>query len=92
MPSQHNGVSEFDVGLKVVFLSDSNVQIVKFREFNKIGAPTPNSMSPDCSGKFETNTGIYTDIIQTENSVLETSWTLIDSTSLTLKLNSYIAL
>ena len=92
VPSQHNGVSEFDVGLKVVSLSDATVRIVKFREFNKIGALTPNFMSPDCSGKFETNTGIYTDIIQTENSVLETSWTLIDSTSLTLKLNSFTAL
>ncbi len=91
-PSQHNGVSEFDIGLKVVSLSDATVQIIKSREFNKIGALTPNSMSPDCSGKFETNTGIYTDIIQTDNSVLETSWTLIDPTSLILKLNSYTAL
>ena len=91
-PSQHNGVSEFDIGLKVVSLSDATVQIIKSREFNKIGALTPNSMSPDCSGKFETNTGIYTDIIQTDSSVLETSWTLIDPTSLILKLNSYSAL
>ena len=91
-PSQHNGVSEFDIGLKVVSLSDATVQIIKFREFNKIGALTPNSMSPDCSGKFEKNTGIYTDIIQTDSSVLETSWTLIDPTSLILKLNSYTAL
>jgi len=68
------------------------VQIINFREFNKIGALEPNSMSPDCAGKFETNTGIYTDIIQTDSSVLETSWTLIDPTSLILRLNSYTAL
>ena len=88
-PSKHNGVSKFDIGLKVVSLSDATVQITKSREFNKIGALSDNSNTPDCAGKYETNTGVYTDIIQTDNSVLETSWSLIDPSNLILKLNSY---
>ena len=39
--------------------------------------------------KFETTTGVYTDIIQTDTSVLETTWNLIDTTNLILKLDSF---
>ena len=43
----------------------------------------------DCSGKFETTTSVYTDIIEVGDSVLETTWSLIDPTDLILKLSSY---
>ena len=39
--------------------------------------------------KFETTTGVYADIIQTDASVLETTWNLIDRTNLILKLDSF---
>ena len=39
--------------------------------------------------KFETPTGMYTDIIQTDTSVLETKWNLIDPANLILKLDSF---
>ena len=39
--------------------------------------------------KFETTTGVYTDIIQTDTSVLETKWNLIDPANLILKLDSF---
>ena len=54
-------------------LSEVTVQITKFREFNAIGALNENGQTPDCSGIFETTTGVYTDIIQTGISVLETT-------------------
>ena len=83
------GISEFDIGLNVVSLSEATVQITKFREFNAIGALNENAQTPDCSGIFETTIGVYTDIIQTETSVLETTWNLIDPTNLILKLYSF---
>jgi predicted thioesterase len=83
-----NGIGEFDIGLNVVSLSEATVQITKFREFNTIGALNEKVQAPDCSGKFETTTGLYTDIIQVNTSVLETVWSLIDSTKLILKLIS----
>ena len=83
-----NGIGEFDIGLNVVSLSEATVQITKFREFNTIGALNEKVQAPDCSGKFETTTGLYTDIIQVNTSVLETVWSLIDSTNLILKLES----
>ena len=87
--SSTNGISQFDIGLKVVSLSEATVQITKYREFNTIGALNENVELPDCSGKFETTTGVYTDIIQVGTSVLDTTWSLIDSTNLILKLSSY---
>jgi hypothetical protein len=89
LPSSVNGVSKFDIGLKVVSLSDVTVQITKSREFNTIGALNESAQTPDCSGIFETTTGVYTDIIQTDTSVLKTTWSLIDPTNLILKLDSF---
>jgi len=89
LPSSVNGISQFDMGLEVVSLSEVTVQITKFREFNAIGALNEDGQTPDCSGTFETTTGVYTDIIQTPTSVLETTWSLIDPTNLILKLESF---
>lgn len=88
LPSSANGISQFDIGLQVVSASDATVQITKSREFNIIGALNENAQSPDCSGVFETTRGLYTDIIKVSNSILETTWTLIDANNLILKLTS----
>jgi hypothetical protein len=89
LPSSVNGISQFDMGLEVVSLPEATVQITKFREFNAISALNEKGQTPDCSGIFETTTGVYTDIIQTDTSVLETTWNLIDPTNLILKLDSF---
>ena len=70
-------------------LSEATVQITKSREFNFNGALNEKAQAPDCSGIFETMTGVYTDIIQTDTSVLETTWNLIDPANLILKLDSF---
>ena len=54
-----------------------------------IGALNERAQSPDCSGIFETTTGVYTDIIQTSTSVLETTWSLIGPANVILKLDSF---
>jgi len=89
LPGSAGGISEFDIGLTVVSLDEATVQITKFREFNTIGAFNENVELPDCSGKFETTTSVYTDIIEVGDSVLDTTWSLIDPTNLILKLSSY---
>jgi len=61
-----------------VSLDEGTVQITTFREFNVIGALNENVELPDCSGKFETTTSVYTDIIEVGDSVLDTTWSLID--------------
>jgi len=59
-------------------LAEATVQIAKFREFNLSGALNENGQAPDCSGTFETTTGVYTDTISVDGSTIETSWQLLD--------------
>ena len=89
LPGSVDGIGEFHIGFTVVSLDEGTVQVTKFREFNVIGALNENVELPDCSGKFETTTGIYTDIIEAGASVLETTFSLTDPTNLILTLQSY---
>ena len=89
LPGSASGISEFDIGLTIVSLDEGTVQITTFREFNVIGALNENVELPDCSGKFETTTGIYTDTIQVGNEVFQTTFSLTDPTNLILTLQSY---
>jgi len=90
MPSSLGGISQFDLGLKLRDTSSigTTVEITKSREFNAIDALNEDGQAPDCSGIFETTTGVYTDIIQTDFSIFKTTWSLIDSINLVLKLVS----
>ena len=101
LPGSASGIGEFDIGLKIVSLDEGTVQIAKHREFNVIGALNENVELPDCSGKFETTTGVYTDIIETKfyanifGNLLPTlrtfsmTFDLIDPVRMILKLRSY---
>ncbi len=84
-----NGIGQFDIGFTIVSLDEGTVQVTRYREFNVIGALNENVELPDCSGKFETTTGIYTDIIEVGDSVLGTTFSLTDPTNLILTLQSY---
>ena len=84
-----NGIGQFDIGFTIVSLDEGTVQVTRYREFNVIGALNEKVELPDCSGKFETTTGIYTDIIEVGDSVLGTTFSLTDPTNLILTLQSY---
>ena len=89
LPGSVGGIAEFDIGLTIVSLDEGTVQVTKYREFNAMGALNEKAELPDCSGKFETTTGVYTDIIEAGASVLETTFSLTDPTNLILTLRSY---
>ena len=101
LPGSVDGIGEFDIGFTVVSLDEGTVQVTKFREFNVIGALNENVELPDCSGKFETTTGVFTDTIETKSyfnflgnllpivKTFETTFNLIDPDNLILKLSSY---
>jgi Leucine-rich repeat (LRR) protein len=101
LPGSVGGIGEFDIGLTIVSLDEGTVQITKFREFNVIGALNENVELPDCSGKFETTTAVFTDTIETKLytnllgnllPVVKTfnmTFDLIDGDNLILKLSSY---
>jgi hypothetical protein len=101
LPGSVNGIGQFDIGLAVVSSEQGTVQVTGYREFNVIGALNENVELPDCSGKFETTTAVYTDTIETKwyvnllgnlLPVIKTynmTFDLIDGDNLILKLSSY---
>jgi hypothetical protein len=86
------GRSHFDIGFTIYSLQDVIIQVAKSRAFNVAGALNENAQTPDCSGKFETTTGVFTDIIQADDQTLETTWSLTDSTNLLLTLQIIVTL
>ena len=96
LPTTLNGISELDIRFDVLSLEEGTVQVGANRAFNIIDAKTSplfietmNAATPDCSGTFETSTGVYTDFVKSGSSILNTSWSLIDAENLILKINSY---
>jgi len=89
LPGSAGGISEFDVNLTLVSIDEATFQITHSREFNSLDSLNENAEFPGCSGKFETTTSVYTDFIEVGDSILDTTWNLIDPTNLILKLSSY---
>ena len=87
--SRISGSSRFDIAFEISSSSEREIRVIKSRPFNINNFLTKFYEKPDCSGIFETTTGVYTDIIQTDTSVLETTWSLIDPTNLILRLDSF---
>ena len=92
LPGSVGGIGQFDIGFTIYSLPDAIIQASKFREFNAAGALNENAQTPDCSGMFETTTGVFTDIIQVGLETLLTTWSLTDATNLLFTLQSYSAL
>ena len=96
LPTTLNGISELDIRFDVLSLEEGTVQVGANRAFNIIDAKTSplfietmNAATPDCSGTFETSTGVYTDFVKSGSSILNTSWSLIDAENLILQINNY---
>ena len=104
LPSSVNGVVQFDLGFEVISLDEATIQASSSREFNAIRALSENGVTPDCSGKFETTTGIYTEVIETRLPTyflatpvvvvitFNMSFKLTDPSNLILTLQSYASL
>ena len=89
LPGSFGGIGEFDIEFTVFSPEEGTVQVSGLREFNETGAFNEYGELPDCSGKLETTTGIYTDIIQSGDDIFQTTFSLTDPANLTLRLESY---
>ena len=74
LPGAVGGIGEFDIGFTIYSLEDVIIQVAKSRAFNAVGTLNEKAQTPDCSGKFETTTAIFTDTIQVGDQTLETTW------------------
>jgi len=99
--SSLNGASYFDVNFQLVDIKDGLIKVSKAREFNSIGALTEENELPDCSGVFDTASGIYRDILEMRLEIIlfgykieeiryfEVGFIISDPESLTLRLNYF---
>lgn len=99
--SSIDGVSYFDVNFQLVDAIEGLVRVVNSREFNIIGALNEFGELPDCSGVYETTTGVYSDVLQTKwlvnlfgenvevTKYFDLSFELFSPETLTLKLKNY---
>ena len=87
--SEIGGSSLFDIAFEISSSLEGKIRVIKSRPFNANNFLTKFYEKPDCSGIFETTTGIYTDIIAAGDSIIETTWSLIDPTNLILKLDIF---
>ena len=96
-----NGISKFDILFNLINYSSGDIQYADSRAFNAIEKPTIDQQEPDCSGKYETTTNIYSDTIETKltvnlfgassaiNKTFNVSFQLIDAANLMFRLISY---
>jgi hypothetical protein len=101
IPSSLDDVAYFDINFQVVDIEDGLIKVSDAREFNLIGALTEEDKLPDCSGVFDTATGIYEDILEMRLEIyffgykieevryFELSFIISDPASVTLKLTSF---
>ena len=76
-PSQ--GVEQFDVAFSISNPSTGKIKLENFREFNAKEVLNNNQEIPDCSGKYQIDTGVYSDFVQVNSSIYEFDFQLTDS-------------
>jgi len=99
--SDVNGIAKFDILFNLLNDSSGDIQYADSRVFNTIEKLTLDEQVPDCSGKYETTTNIYSDTIETRlitdlfgvslpiNKTFNVSFQLIDAVNLIFRLLSY---
>jgi hypothetical protein len=84
LPSSIDGVSSFDIAFKVVSVGDGIIAVEKTRPFNINFAQNEKGEDPACSGIFDTDSSLFTDIIQVGEQVLSVTFELLDGENLEL--------
>ena len=73
------GISQFDVAFRVSDLSAGKIKLVNYREFNLAKVLNKNFELPDCTGNYEINNGVYSDIIKVNSFIYEFDFQLDNS-------------
>ena len=84
-----DGYSSFDINFRIHSIEDATIQLENLRPFNLTGALNSANEFPNCSGRIETSTGVYTDIIGTGSSTFETTFILINAENYMFALQSF---
>ena len=83
-PSNVDGMSHIDVTFKIVSLDAGIIRLIGARDFRaqSLGQGQNQVALPDCSGRFETSTGEYRDVIKLGDQLFDATFKLTDETQL----------
>lgn len=76
VPDRIDGVQAFDITFRIVNTNPVLAQATVLVPFNSKGSLTPSLQIPDCSGKFEQQTSIYSDILSVGDLAYEVAFKL----------------
>ena len=86
IPAKVEGMHEIDVTFDIVSIEQGIIRLILSRAFAESVAV--NNSRPDCSGSFDTTTGLYRDFIKLENQLYDTVFKLVDEGRLEFVLTS----
>ncbi len=86
IPAKVEGMHEIDVTFDIVSIEQGIIRLILSRAFAESVAV--NNSRPDCSGSFDTTTGLYRDFIKLENQLYDTVFKLVDEGRLEFILTS----
>jgi len=86
IPAKVAGMHEIDVTFDIVSIEQGIIRLILYRAFAESMAV--NNSRPDCSGSFDTTTGLYRDFIKVENQLYDTVFKLVDEGRLEFILTS----
>lgn len=88
-PTTFNGMAQIDIDLELKLTTPVIARINQFREFNTGQALNEDGMEPDCSGKYDATSGLYTDFLLNGTAAYAVTFELFNSEKLTFKLKEY---
>jgi hypothetical protein len=83
-PAQVAGMNRIDVTFSILSLDTGALQIVATRPFSD--QSSTGAQPADCSGRFETTTGIYRDYINLGTRLFDASFRLVNGNTLEFSL------
>lgn len=87
LPGSLDGIEHFDINFSVLSMVTGTVQVKNVRPFNTVGALNEEYALPDCSGSYDLNKEVYTDIIMIDGQVFDTEYKLSNDAELIFKIN-----
>jgi hypothetical protein len=88
--SELDGIERFDINFKLLNLDAGIMQVSASRIFNTADAVNEHFQLPDCSGKYDLASGLFTDFIQVGERVFFTEFELSNPSNLTFTLSDAV--
>lgn len=92
MQSNLGGIEKFDLVFSILDIDEGRVQAIRSRPFNQQSSVTDELDTPDCSGSYESVSGIYSDLLVVGDNTFSVKFDITDADNLVFVLQEATAL